>query len=115
MRFIMRLQDASCIIFLMRLTDQQQKVIRTIAADVIGPGAQLWLFGSRADDAQKGGDVDLYVEVDHPLPDRVELAVRLAARVERGLSGLPVDVVLKDTLCAAQPVHDLAKRTGVRL
>ena len=70
MRFIMRLQDASCIIFLMRLTDQQQKVIRTIAADVIGPGAKLWLFGSRADDAQKGGDVDLYVEVNHLLPDR---------------------------------------------
>ena len=99
----------------MRLSAEKQNVSRTIVVDIVGPDARLWLFGSRADDAQKGGDVDLYVEVDHPLPDRVELAVRLAARVERGLSGLPVDVLLKDTLCAAQPVHDLAKRTGVRL
>jgi uncharacterized protein len=99
----------------MRLSVQQQTTIRSIAADIVGSDAKVWLFGSRADDAQRGGDVDIYVEVERRLLNRVALAIRLAARLERGLSGLPVDVVIKDAASAGQPIHEIAKRTGVRL
>lgn len=99
----------------MRLTEQQLLAIRETAAELLGADARLWLFGSRADDLQKGGDVDLYVEVDRVLTNPVADAVRLAARLERRFEGLPVDVVLRDPQTAPQPIHDIARRTGVRL
>lgn len=99
----------------MRLSDEQLSAIRESTADVVGGEARLWLFGSRADDNRRGGDIDLYVEVDRALADRLGAAIRLAARLERRFDGLPVDVVIKDMSSAPQPIHDIAKRTGVRL
>jgi len=99
----------------MRLTTEQQHTIRELTADLIGEDAHVWLFGSRADDRSKGGDIDLLVEVDRVLNDRVILASRLAARLERRFHGLPVDVVLKDRATTSQPIHEIAKRTGVPL
>jgi predicted nucleotidyltransferase len=99
----------------MRLTEEQLRCIREVAAELLGADSRLWLFGSRADDSQKGGDIDLYVEVDRVLPNRVADAVRFAARLERRFDGLPVDVVVRDLASAAQPIHDIAKQTGVRL
>lgn len=99
----------------MRLSEEQLKAIRETTTELIGADARVWLFGSRADDQLKGGDIDLLVEVDRTLTDRVLLAARLAARLERKFHGLPVDVVLLDTATAAQPIHAIAKRTGVRL
>lgn len=99
----------------MRLTTEQLKTIRETATELIGMDARIWLFGSRADDLQKGGDIDLLVEVDRIVADRVLMASRLAAKLERSFQGLPVDVVLRDPATMAQPIHEIAKRTGVRL
>jgi len=44
----------------MRLTPEEQDVIRAAVA-ARDPEAQVWLFGSRADDAKRGGDIDLLV------------------------------------------------------
>lgn len=99
----------------MRLTQDQLQTIRETAAELIGADARIWLFGSRADDQQKGGDIDLLVEVDRIVADRVLMASRLAARLERRFQGLPVDIVLRDPATMAQPIHEIAKRTGVRL
>lgn len=97
----------------MRLTNEQQHLIRQLTADIIGADAHIWLFGSRTNDQRRGGDIDLLVEVDRTLNDRVLLAARLAARLERSFQGLPVDIVLKDQATSNQPIHEIAKRTGV--
>ena len=47
----------------MRLTPAQIDTIKSTAQDVLGQGVQVTLFGSRVHDDQKGGDVDLMVEV----------------------------------------------------
>lgn len=44
----------------MRLTPEEQRLIRAAVA-AQDPEAQVWLFGSRADDAKRGGDIDLLV------------------------------------------------------
>jgi predicted nucleotidyltransferase len=46
----------------MRLNDQQRSIIRTAVTENFGAGANVWLFGSRVDDAARGGDIDLYIE-----------------------------------------------------
>lgn len=99
----------------MRLTEEQKHIILDQTVDIIGPDAHVWLFGSRTDDQRKGGDIDLLIEVNRVLKDRVLLAARLAARLERRFHGLPVDVVLKDQATTNQPIHQIARQMGVRL
>lgn len=48
----------------MRLTDRQIKDIKEEVARILGPDAEVWLFGSRVDDNARGGDVDLMIEAD---------------------------------------------------
>ncbi len=45
----------------MRLTPTQIDAIKNAAHAVLGEGAQVSLFGSRVDDARRGGDIDLYI------------------------------------------------------
>lgn len=47
----------------MRLTPFEIKTIKNTAHQVFGERVALWLFGSRVDDSQRGGDIDLYIEL----------------------------------------------------
>ena len=39
-----------------------KKTIQDTASAIFGTNAKVFLFGSRLDDALKGGDIDLYIE-----------------------------------------------------
>jgi predicted nucleotidyltransferase len=47
----------------MRLSQSQAQTIRESVLSNFGEDAHVWLFGSRARDDEKGGDIDLYIEV----------------------------------------------------
>lgn len=55
----------------MRLSPQSQIIIHQAVVQRYGDRAQVRLFGSRLDDAAKGGDIDLHVriqsEVSNPI------------------------------------------------
>lgn len=53
----------------MRLTEDQIRVVKLRAAEYFGPDADVWLFGSRVDDSERGGDIDLYIETSRRLAD----------------------------------------------
>ncbi|MGZ8257385.1 MAG: nucleotidyltransferase domain-containing protein [Gallionella sp.] len=96
----------------MRLTPNEQANIKRIVAAIFGADAMLWLFGSRVDDAKRGGDVDLYVV---PV-NRDELymkRVRCLGELERALL-YPVDLVVAEP-DAARPIDRIALKTGVML
>ncbi len=46
----------------MRLTDQERRTIVEAVTAEFGPTVTLRLFGSRLDDAQRGGDIDLFID-----------------------------------------------------
>lgn len=96
----------------MRLTSEQAATIRRLASDLAGPHATLRLFGSRLDDAARGGDVDLFIELREPVADPALLSARLAARISRALEGRRVDVLLGAPNLAHLPIHELALREG---
>ena len=48
----------------MRLTPEQVNIIKRAVADTFGNKARIWLFGSRADDHKRGGDIDLLIETE---------------------------------------------------
>lgn len=95
----------------MRLSTEQIAAIKQEAAHCFGAQAGVWLFGSRVDDAAKGGDIDLYVET-------TQVEVGLAAARARGeladRLGRFVDVVVNDHT-GDLPIFHIAKQQGVRL
>ena len=99
----------------MRLTPAQIDAIKSTAQDVLGQGVQVTLFGSRVHDDQKGGDVDLMVEVLQVVQEPALMAARLASRVSRSMHGRKVDVLLKAPNLLEQPIHRIATQEGVRL
>lgn len=99
----------------MRLLPEHINLIRATAAEQAGSGARVWLFGSRVDDAARGGDVDLLVEIPVPVADPAPLAARIAGRISRAMHGRRVDVVLLAPNLKRLPIHDEALRTGVLL
>ena len=84
-------------------------------SQLAGETARAWLFGSRVDDAARGEDVDLLVEVDAVVEEPAQLASRLAARVSRNMYGRKVDVLIKAPNLLHLPIHTAALAQGVRL
>ena len=99
----------------MRLSDEQQTIIRRTAEELFGPAARVSLFGSRLDDTKRGGDIDLLVETDEVLGNRAAAAARFAARLQRQLGDRRIDVVIIDPQTRQQPIHEVARSTGQRL
>lgn len=99
----------------MRLNLAQIAMIRDTTFGVFGERARITLFGSRVNDAAKGGDVDLMIEVPGTVSDPALLSARVASRVSRAMNGRKVDVVLKAPNLMCQPVHEVAIRTGIIL
>lgn len=64
----------------MRLTSDQTQIIRQLAREVAGDQSLVRVFGSRLDDAARGGDVDLLVEIAEPVNNPALIAARLSAR-----------------------------------
>jgi len=92
----------------MRLSADKARLASDIIATQYGNDARIWLFGSRADDNQRGGDVDLYVETDS-----ADLMRKIRCKaVLTELFDLKVDLIVGT---GDKPIHRIAKSTGVRL
>ena len=48
----------------MRLKQRDIDAIKWATAEVFGPTARVFLYGSRIDDSSRGGDIDLLIDVD---------------------------------------------------
>lgn len=99
----------------MRLTEQQAKTIHDTAEEMFGGDVRVYLFGSRADDTQRGGDIDLLVEVEHALENPPSAAARFAAKLQRKIGDRRIDVLIVDPQTRRQPIHEVARETGVAL
>jgi predicted nucleotidyltransferase len=94
----------------MRLTPAQIDTIKSTAAAVLGEGVRVTLFGSRLHDGQKGGDVDLYIEVPDPrLMQKIRCKIELQDRLD-----MPVDLIVKP-VGDTSPISQIAKKEGVVL
>lgn len=99
----------------MRLSNQQIQEIRAIVREEAGEAARTRIFGSRARDELRGGDLDLLVEMVEPVASPAWLSARLSARISRLFGGRSVDVVLDAPNLRHLPIHNVARREGVLL
>jgi len=99
----------------MRLSPETCRVIKESVAEVFGPNATVRVFGSRANDEARGGDIDLLVECGEPVQDKLKKTLALTARLQRRLGDQQIDIIAVDPETKPQSVHEVARRTGVPL
>ena len=76
----------------MRLTDYEIESIKKVFEESFGNG-QIYLFGSRVDDTQKGGDIDLYIQTEDK-DDLMIKKIRFLARLKEKIGDQKIDVVM---------------------
>ena len=96
----------------MRLTDYEIQAIRRLARQVGGEQSRVRVFGSRLDDAARGVDIDLLLELPEPVDNPALMAARLSAQVSRAMRGRKVDVLLSAPNLMRLPIHDIALKEG---
>jgi predicted nucleotidyltransferase len=102
---------------IVRLTGFQISLIRDQSLKHFGSNSRVWLFGSRVDDSQRGGDIDLYVESDIQDPAAlVDAKLHFMLEIHRILGDQKIDLVLHRNKCNRNlPIYRIAKETGERL
>lgn len=99
----------------MRLTQEDAGIIRRQVGRVFGSDARVWLFGSRADDSRRGGDIDLYVEYAPRVEDEFRRVLELDDTLQMQLGEQRIDIVVWAPGKARQPIHEVARASGVPL
>jgi predicted nucleotidyltransferase len=106
---------------LIRLNDDQIQAIRQAATNAFGQGTSVWLFGSRVDDAKKGGDIDLLVRPqvrsaeDAAEPQQAFMQkIKMLNLLERYLGERKIDIVVEQVQ-DSRPIVEVAHKTGIKL
>lgn len=97
----------------MRLSNQTRDTIRETVLEIFGPDCTVFLFGSRVDDATRGGDIDLLVKSEKPIQDSRRKALQLVARLQIRLGDQRIDVLVVDPEIKQQPIHREAIRMEI--
>jgi len=95
----------------MRLSHTELTALRSIIG-ALDPAGRVYLYGSRADDARKGGDIDVYLQASRP----IDLKTRLSTQYRLELAcDTRVDLLVKNPGQTEQAIHQIAVEKGVLL
>lgn len=100
-----------------RLSEREIRGIRQVLSAELAGYAQAtaWLFGSRTNMQAKGGDIDLFIEVDGQIQDELALARKLDAAFMKNLGERKIDIVIKGWNTSASALQQIARSEGVLL
>ena len=98
----------------MRLTKHQIESIIEQAKNCFGDAIRLYLFGSRVDDTQKGGDIDLLIESNEEIESKLKRALEMNANLQLAIGEQKIDILVFDTT-NTNKLFRIAKNTGVVL
>ena len=93
----------------MRLTEAEVSAIKK-SVYAFDPGAKIFLFGSRADDTRKGGDIDLFV-LSKKIRGRERRKIKL--NIYDQIGEQKIDMVVTPEIAGS--FHRIAVATGVQL
>ena len=96
----------------MRLSDQQVQSIVSTFQKVFSEG-EIVLFGSRVDDTQKGGDIDLFVKPSVVSESLFKQKICFLAELKQAIGDQKIDLVLEPY--APENLKQEIEQTGVVL
>ncbi len=97
-----------------RLKPEEVDAIKEAAAETFGDSAIVRLFGSRVDDGERGGDIDLHIEVD-AVTDEGRARGMFEHRLFQRIDPQKVDVVLTIRGGTPRGFERIAYRDGIVL
>jgi predicted nucleotidyltransferase len=95
----------------LRLTTFEIDAIKQSSQEVFGPRVEVSLFGSRVDDAKKGGDIDLYINA--PTGNDLKHKIKFLLSLEQKIGEQKIDVIL--AVDKNRPIEQQAIKTGILL
>jgi len=99
----------------MRLTDTEVAAIKECATVVFGRDAEIRLFGSRADDRRRGGDIDLHVVAHDPERVGLENEIRFLVMLKDRIGDQKIDVIVRGPSEIPCTIDRIALDTGIPL
>jgi len=75
----------------MRLKQHYVDIIKRYFIEVFKHG-EIYLFGSRVDDAKRGGDIDLYLVVNKHL-NLFEKKIKFSSKLKKSLGDQKIDII----------------------
>ena len=95
----------------MRLTEKEQILIKQVFLKVFERG-EIYLFGSRVDDSLKGGDIDLFVEIEKK-QNMLKKKIQFLAMLKEKIGDQKIDLILsKDK---TRVIEQEAIKKGIKL
>ena len=90
----------------MRLKTTELSAIRS-SIGALDPLGRIYLYGSRADDTRRGGDIDLFLEASRAIDLKTALTLqyRLCSACDT-----KVDLLIKTPGQAEMPIHQIARK-----
>lgn len=103
--------------FVMRLSKFEIETLVRAAHDYFEPDAVVRLFGSRLDDAARGGDIDLLIETRMTDANQIARAhTRFLSYVYARLGEQKIDLLIDfPTRRQKMPIYEVARSQGVLL
>ena len=78
----------------MRIEAQEAQIIKKAVLDHFGVDSSVYLFGSRADDTKRGGDIDLLIESDIDEADAFRARIDVMTDIQIKLGDQKIDIVV---------------------
>lgn len=77
----------------MRLRERERDIIKGAVTKHFGEDARVWLFGSRADDTRRGGDIDLLVETERTGREALRAKIAAITEIQVAMGDQKIDVI----------------------
>ncbi|TXL12346.1 DNA polymerase subunit beta [Methylococcaceae bacterium HT4] len=97
----------------MRLNVEEKNKIIQYAKVFFGNEANLYLFGSRVDDAKKGGDIDLFLESEEIID--MQTQIQFLTAIYKDITQRKVDLLVKMPTSKNLTIYITAKQEGILL
>lgn len=95
----------------MRLNPTELNAVHAILGE-LDPAGRVYLYGSRALDSRRGGDIDIYLQASRPIDLKTRL--RTQYRLQQACN-TKVDLLVKNPQQLSLPIHQIAVEQGVLL
>lgn len=99
----------------MRLSKFEADTIKNVAREIWGKEVIVYLFGSRADDRKKGGDIDLYIQLPVEQDSKILMLqkARFLGKLDLLLGEQKIDVLIKTKDNQELSIVNTAESTGI--